>query len=90
MGKSISFVLPAYNEEENIERAATAALEVAESLGLDDYEVIVVNDGSRDGTGAIIDHMAAGDSHVRPIHHPQNKGYAEALKTGFTNPPSPR
>jgi glycosyltransferase involved in cell wall biosynthesis len=85
MGKSISFVLPAYNEEENIEKAATAMLEVAETLGLDDYEVIVVNDGSSDRTGEIIDGMAAANPHVRPIHQPANLGYADALKAGFTS-----
>ncbi len=85
MGKSISFVLPAYNEEENIERAATAIVEVAETLGLDDYEVIIVNDGSSDGTGDIIDGLAASNPHVRPVHQPRNLGYADALKTGFAS-----
>jgi glycosyltransferase involved in cell wall biosynthesis len=84
MGKSISFVLPAYNEEENIERAAAAIVEVAETLNLDDYEVIIVNDGSADRTGEIIDGMAASNPHVRPIHLPANLGYADALKAGFT------
>jgi glycosyltransferase involved in cell wall biosynthesis len=84
MGKSISFVLPAYNEEENIEKATTAIVEVAETLGLDDYEVIVVNDGSSDRTGEIIDALAAANPHVRPIHQPANLGYADALKAGFT------
>ena len=85
MGKSISFVLPAYNEQENIERAATAILEVAETLSLDDYELIIVNDGSSDRTGEIIDGMAAANPRVRPIHQPRNLGYADALKTGFTS-----
>ncbi len=83
MGKPISFVLPAYNEEDNIERAVTAVVEVAGTLDLDDYEVIVVNDGSTDGTAEIMDRLAAADPHVRPIHQPTNLGYADALKAGF-------
>jgi len=83
--KSISFVLPAYNEEANIEEAVKRVLEVAETQDLEDYEVIVVNDGSSDSTAEIIDRLEREDSHVRPIHQPTNLGYAEALKTGFTS-----
>jgi glycosyltransferase involved in cell wall biosynthesis len=85
MGKSISFVLPAYNEEENIESAVKSAVETAESLGLDDYEVLIVNDGSTDRTAEIIDRLAASNAHIRPIHQPSNLGYADALKAGFKN-----
>jgi glycosyltransferase involved in cell wall biosynthesis len=83
--RSISFVLPAYNEEANIEDAARRMLEVAESLDLADYEVIIVDDGSADRTAEIIDRLHQEDHHVRPIHHPTNLGYADALKTGFTS-----
>jgi glycosyltransferase involved in cell wall biosynthesis len=82
--KSISFVLPAYNEEDNIRKAVEAILDVAEGLDLGDYEVIVVNDGSSDGTAEIIDGMHRENPRVRPIHHPTNLGYADALRTGFT------
>jgi glycosyltransferase involved in cell wall biosynthesis len=81
--KSISFVLPAYNEEENIEKAVRAIMEVAEHLDLEDYEVIVVDDGSSDGTGRTIDNLGHENARVRPIHHPTNLGYADALRTGF-------
>ena len=84
-GKSISFVLPAYNEEENIADSVGRVLEVGEGLGLDDYEVIVVNDGSSDRTGEIIDRLHEENGRVRPIHHPANLGYADALRTGFTS-----
>jgi len=84
-GKSISFVLPAYNEEANIEKAVRSMVEVAQRLELEDYEVIAVNDGSRDKTGEIIDRLAKENSRVRAIHHPTNLGYAEALKNGFTS-----
>ncbi len=82
-GKSISFVLPAYNEEENIEKAVEAIVKVAESLDLEDWEIVVVNDGSSDDTGRIIDRLHEKNPRVRPIHHEQNLGYADALRTGF-------
>ena len=84
-GKSISFVLPAYNEEENIEDSVRRVLEVAAGLGLEDYEVIVVDDGSADRTGEIIDRLKEENPRVVPIHHPSNLGYADALRTGFTS-----
>ncbi|HXG95463.1 MAG TPA: glycosyltransferase family 2 protein [Blastocatellia bacterium] len=84
--ETISAVLPAFNEEENIETATTRMCDVLRSLNLRDWEVIVVNDGSIDRTGEIAARLAAQDSeHIRVFHHNPNKGYAEALKTGFTN-----
>ena len=82
---SISAVLPAFNEEENIEAAATRMAEALRSLPLADWEVIIVDDGSVDNTGAIADRLASGDSRIRVFHHQPNLGYAEALKTGFGN-----
>lgn len=83
---TISAVLPAYNEEENIETATTRMAGVLRSLELRDWEVILVDDGSRDQTGQIADRLAAEDpAHIRVFHHNPNRGYAEALKTGFTN-----
>jgi glycosyltransferase involved in cell wall biosynthesis len=82
---TISGVLPAYNEEENIEVATRRMAEVFGSLGFKDWEVIIVDDGSADTTGAIADRLAAEDPHVRVIHHNPNLGYAEALKAGFTS-----
>jgi glycosyltransferase involved in cell wall biosynthesis len=83
---SISAVLPAFNEEENIETAATRMADVLRSLNLGDWEVIIVDDGSEDGTGEIADRLAANDpDHIRVFHHRPNRGYAEALKTGFTS-----
>jgi len=78
---SLSLVLPAYNEEGNIEFVVRRAIEVLPAI-VDDFEIIVVNDGSRDATPEIIDRLAAEDSRVRPLHQP-NKGYGGALTTGF-------
>lgn len=83
---TISAVLPAYNEEENIEIATTRMADALRSLNLRDWEVIVVDDGSVDKTPAIADRLAAADpAHIRVIHHHPNRGYAEALKSGFTS-----
>ena len=83
---TISAVLPAYNEEENIEIATTRMADALRSLNLCDWEVIVVDDGSVDKTPAIADRLAAADpAHIRVIHHHPNLGYAEALKSGFAS-----
>lgn len=79
---SLSLVLPAYNEEGNIEQVIRRALEVLPHH-TDDFEVIPVNDGSRDRTGEILDRLAAQESRVRPVHHSTNRYYGGALKSGF-------
>lgn len=83
---SISAVLPAYNEEENIENATKRMADALRSLGLRDWEVIIVDDGSADQTGQIADRLTTEDpGHIRVFHHNPNRGYAAALSTGFTN-----
>lgn len=79
---SLSIFFPCHNEEGNVERVVRAALEVAPTVA-DDFEVIVVNDGSADRTGEIADRLAAEDKRVRAVHHPTNRGYGGALKSGF-------
>ncbi|MDP8247080.1 MAG: glycosyltransferase family 2 protein [Candidatus Tritonobacter lacicola] len=79
---NISLFYPMHNEEGNIKEAVRAALEVLPAVA-ENYEVIVVDDGSKDGTGKIADELASKDEHVRAVHHPVNRGYGGALKTGF-------
>lgn len=83
--RSISAVLPAFNEEENIEAAALKMLDVLRTLSFSEYEVIIVNDGSQDRTAEISDALAAKHKEIRVIHHPSNLGYAQALSNGFTS-----
>jgi glycosyltransferase involved in cell wall biosynthesis len=80
--RELSVVLPAYNEEPNIERVVHDCVADLDGRGLD-YELLVVNDGSRDRTGEILNRLAAELPRLRPQHHPQNRGYGAALRTGF-------
>jgi glycosyltransferase involved in cell wall biosynthesis len=78
----LSVVLPAYNEEANVERVVADCAAYLDGTGID-YELIVVNDGSRDRTGEILVRLAASQPRLRPQQHPQNRGYGAALRTGF-------
>jgi glycosyltransferase involved in cell wall biosynthesis len=78
----LSIVLPAHNEEDNIRSAVDKARSVATRL-CDDYEIVVVNDGSKDRTAAIVNEMHDADPRVRLVTHEVNRGYGEALRTGF-------
>lgn len=78
----LSVVLPAYNEEPNIERVVRQVAAFLDPLGID-YEILPVNDGSRDRTGEILTRLAQELPRVRPQTHPQNRGYGAALRTGF-------
>jgi len=79
----ISIVLPAYNEEPNIENVVGRVRAYLEDRGLENYEILPVNDGSADRTAEIIDRLGQEDPRVRPQHHEQNRGYGAALRTGF-------
>jgi glycosyltransferase involved in cell wall biosynthesis len=81
---SITAFFPAYNDEHTIEGIVRSAAEELNKVTAD-FEVLVVDDGSRDSTGAILDRLAADLSYLRVIHHPNNRGYGAALITGFAN-----
>jgi glycosyltransferase involved in cell wall biosynthesis len=78
----ISAFFPAYNEEKNIVALAEKTSGVLSVL-CEDYEVIIVNDGSKDNTAAVAADLATRDKHVRVINHEKNKGYGGAVKTGL-------
>jgi glycosyltransferase involved in cell wall biosynthesis len=78
----ISAVLPAFNEEGNLEqsvgRMAAALNDQARA-----FEVIVVDDGSQDGTAALLARLKAIHPSLRVVRHPVNRGYGAALRSGF-------
>lgn len=81
-GRAVSFVLPAYNEEENIEKAVDATVAIA-ARHCSAFEVIVVDDGSSDRTAALVLARAEEHPEVRLVQHPANLGYGQALRSGF-------
>jgi len=79
---SISVFFPCYNEQGNVARVVQNARRVLDGLKAD-YEIIVVDDGSKDETGRIAEELAAQDRRIRVVRHPQNRGYGAALQSGF-------
>lgn len=82
--RDLSVVLPAFNEEANVERVARDCAAYLDGLDID-YELLIVNDGSSDRTGEILDGLQSAMPRLRPLHHKQNRGYGAALRTGFDN-----
>ncbi len=79
----LSYFFPAHNEEANLAGLVAEALETLPSLA-DSFEIVIVNDGSKDATGRIADELtAANPGVVRAVHHPTNYGYGAALRSGF-------
>jgi glycosyltransferase involved in cell wall biosynthesis len=79
---SISVFFPCYNEQGNVARTVQNAIDVLENLKAD-FEVIIVDDGSRDNTATIADEIAAQNNRIKVVRHPTNLGYGAALQSGF-------
>ncbi|HUN80845.1 MAG TPA: glycosyltransferase family 2 protein [Phycisphaerae bacterium] len=79
----LSIFFPCYNEEANVERTTRNALEAAQKYA-DEYEVIIVNDGSRDATAEIADRLAREIPQVRAVHNVPNRGYGGAVARGLS------
>ncbi|HEY8845457.1 MAG TPA: glycosyltransferase family 2 protein [Candidatus Limnocylindrales bacterium] len=79
----LSYFFPAHNEEANVLGLVEEALETLPGLA-ETFEIVIVDDGSRDGTGRIADELtAAHPGIVRAVHHQTNLGYGAALRSGF-------
>ena len=79
----LSYFFPAHNEEANLEGLVGEALETLPRLAAR-FEIVIVDDGSKDRTAALADALAAGHPDVvRVVHHPTNFGYGAALRSGF-------
>lgn len=82
---SLAISIPAYNEEAALPGVLQASQEVLSSL-TDDWEIVIINDGSRDATGAVADRFARENSRIKVFHHPQNQGFGPTLREVFTRP----
>jgi glycosyltransferase involved in cell wall biosynthesis len=78
----LSVFFPAYNDSGTIASMVIRAVKAASEL-TPDFEIIVVDDGSADGTAEIADELARTYPQVRAVHHPRNRDYGAALRTGF-------
>src|SRR5438270_1397355 len=79
---SLSLIMPAYNEAEGIAQAVSEADEALARL-VRRYEILVVDDGSRDATAVVVQGLQARYPRVRLLRHVSNRGYGAALRTGF-------
>ena len=79
-GVSVTVVMPAYNEQDGI-HTAVAAVQTHILDKVPGAELLIVNDGSRDNTAAIVDAIVAADARVRALHTP-NGGHGTALAGG--------
>ncbi len=79
---SLSVFFPVYNDERTVRRVTEKALRVCRDL-TDDFEIVIVDDGSPDRSGEIADGLARDHPQVRVIHHPGNRGYGAAVRTGL-------
>jgi glycosyltransferase involved in cell wall biosynthesis len=79
----ISAVMPAYNEEANLEQSVGRMANALQSLTRG-FEIIVVDDGSQDATAAVLERLKAAHPNLRVIRHPVNRGYGAALRSGFS------
>ena len=81
--KDLTIVLPAFNEEESLPDALGQCRELREQMPDFDVEVVVVDDGSTDGSSAMLEDWILSEKWLRVISHPVNSGYGAAIKTGF-------
>jgi glycosyltransferase involved in cell wall biosynthesis len=81
--RSISAVLPAFDEAPNLSQITTRTIEALEDT-VPDFEIIIVDDGSKDATGRLADGLATRDARVRVVHHARRRGYGAALRAGIS------
>jgi glycosyltransferase involved in cell wall biosynthesis len=78
----LSYFFPAHNEEANLRGLVEEALATLPGLA-ESFEIVIVNDGSKDATPQIADELVVTHPQVRAVHHPTNLGYGAALRSGF-------
>jgi glycosyltransferase involved in cell wall biosynthesis len=80
----VSVILPAYNEEKNIEAVVNKTIQAFKDNRYKG-EIIIINDGSKDRTGSLAEELAGKMPNITVFHHHRNKGLTESLQTGFRN-----
>ena len=82
MPTSISLFFPVYGDEGTVRIVTENAIALLDGIGCP-YEIIIVDDGSPDQSGSIADELALENEKISVIHHPENRGYGAAIKTGI-------
>jgi dolichol-phosphate mannosyltransferase len=83
MQAAVWLVIPTFNEAENLEGIVAAAADQLRATVADQYRILIVDDNSPDGTGAIADSLAARSPHVEVLHRPAKSGLGHAYLAGF-------
>ncbi len=83
MAKSISVIIPAFNEEGNLENAVKDVVSAAEAAEVENYEILIFNDFSADKTGEVADGLAKENQHIKVIHNPKNMGLGYNYRKGI-------
>lgn len=78
----LSVFLPVYNEKDNIQNVVSKTLKVLENIATE-WELILVDDGSNDGSSDIIKALSVSDKRIRVVSHKSNQGYGATIKTGL-------
>src|SRR5690348_6673423 len=82
--RRVTLFYPMFNELKSVEPMTRKALQVMQEVA-DDFEILIIDDGSSDGSEKLADELASSDPHIKVIHHQGNKGYGQALRTGFAS-----
>ncbi len=80
--KTISVIVPALNEERNLEPTVQQVLAAVDG-SVDDFEIVIIDDGSADGTGAVAENLARANARVRVVHNPRNMGLGYSYACGY-------
>jgi glycosyltransferase involved in cell wall biosynthesis len=81
--RSLTIVVACFNEEANLRNTYENIVAATKEASLDDYEVVIVDDGSSDRTGLIADEIASNDAKVQVVHHKPNQGFGSSMIRGI-------